>query len=293
MHTDVDRDDRQRRRILPRPPLACFWRQLATGMAAAVPCLCTPASVLAGAWTPPQGDSYNKLAFNFFYADSTFGPSAPGFQYFSNVNLTYYGEYGLLDDLTLFGSLPLARIAQRQNQLTTDTWGVGDVELGTRYRLLLEPLVVSGQFIYKFPYLYDADDSLPLGNGQNDFDFRALFGKSLGRFGYAGLELGYRLRLGAPSDEFRYLVEYGIEPLDQFYLRTKLDGILGLNNGDPTRDSSGNPTLANQFDLGKVEFTAGYEVVEHWFLEFTATPNLYGSNTLRGGNLQFAVIYAN
>ncbi len=245
----------------------------------------------AGAWTPAQGSAYNKLALNYFYSDRYFGPTPTGFEDFTNLNLTYYGEYGLLDALTVFGSIPLQRLTQTQNGRTIDTYGVGDTDLGLRYRVLAEPFVLSGQFIFKMPYFYDANDSLPLGNGQEDFDFRVLAGKSFGLFGYGGVEAAYRYRVGPPADEFRYLVEYGLDVTAALYGRIKLDGIAGLNNGEDSVDVSGNPTLANQFDLGKLEFTGGYKLTDRWWTEFTVTPNLYGSNTLRGVNFQFAAVY--
>lgn len=94
----------------------------ATRVATIVLCawlLAAPAELRAGAWTPAQGSAYNKLALNLFYGGSSFGRTPSGFQRFTDLDLTYYGEYGLRDDLALLGSLPLKSLTQTQDGHTT------------------------------------------------------------------------------------------------------------------------------------------------------------------------------
>ena len=251
----------------------------------------TPVS--AGAWTAKKGSAYNKFAINTFDSSALFGRQEEGFDEFTDLNFTYYGEYGLADDLTLFGSAALKRITRTDfgNQVTNE--GVGDVDLGLRYNFYNDDFVFSGQFLFKAPYLYDQDADLPLGNGQEDFEFRLLFGKTLGKLGYFGAEAGYRIRLDAPVDEFRYLIEYGFDVTDNIYLRAKLDGTLNAQSGDNLIDTtSANPALPLAFDLGKLEATAGWKINESFVGEFTVTSNIYGDNALRGTNFQFAVVYS-
>lgn len=152
--------------------------------------------------------------------------------------------------------------------------------------------IVSVQGLFKAPWLYDEDADLPLGNGQIDVEGRALLGKSLGKLGYFGIEAGYRFRAEDPVDEFRYLVEYGFDLSDNIYLRTKLDGTLGLGDVEDFVDSANvaNPSLPLVFDLGKLEYTAGYKINRVWSLEVTGTTNIYGNNTLRGTNVQFTIV---
>ena len=71
------------------------------------------------------------------------------------------------------------------------------------------------------PYLYDEKDPLALGNGQEDFEFKLLLGKSLNSYGYVGAEFGYRLRTDSPSDEYRYLLEYGFNVNSNLYSTSK------------------------------------------------------------------------
>ena len=150
------------------------------------------------------------------------------------------------------------------------------------------------QGLLKIPEAYDADDVPPVGNGQYDFEVRALYGKSLyPKPFYYGLEGGYRFRAEEPSDEWKYLIELGYTASDTVYLRTKLDGTMSAKNADDAPpDFTGNPTLAPDFDLGKLELTAGYTIKKNMYLEFTVTPTIYGRDTAVGNTFGIAFIYA-
>jgi len=256
--------------------------------------LLLPSDALAGAWTAKKGAVYAKGAVNYFSTRSRFGDdNVGGFERFRDVNFTYYTEYGIEDNLTFFASAAVKDLRNTANGQTTDNFGVGDVDLGLRYNFFNEPFVFSVQGLFKAPFLYDEDADLPLGNGQIDVEGRALIGKSLGELGYFGLEAGYRFRAEDPVDEFRYLIEYGVDLTNSTYFRTKLDGTIGLGDVDNTEidiANLANPSLPLAFDLGKLEYTLGYKVNKRWSVEVTGTTNLYGNNTLSGTNIQFAIV---
>ena len=268
-------------------------------LALAALCSCAAMRADAGAWVPGPDSGYHKLALNFFHSDDAFqGAVAP--EEFSNLNLSYYGEVGLLPRVALYGTAALTRLEQETYAGDSDFFGVGDVDVGLRFGLIEEPFVLSAAFLFKAPYLYEANRSLPPGNGQEDFEWRLLAGKSLNEWGYVGFESAYRLRLGDPSDELRFLLEYGVALSERAYFRTKLDIIESLNNGDSIDQGIGNPTLNPEFDLGRIELTAGWNLsppepvsrAGRFGLEFTYTRDLYGENTLRGNTVQFGVTYA-
>lgn len=266
--------------------------------------LCTRAPVVAalglicgnaaaGAWTPEPGSGYYKFAGNYLSADDSFGPDAPGFEEFTDTNFTFYGEYGLAENVGLFASVPYKELTRTDNGVEVENTGVADVDLGLRWQHTQGDDIVSTQYLVKLPFFYDEDDALPLGNGQIDAEIRVLYGTSLGSRGYFGFEIAYRARFEEPADEFRYLLEYGFNATDRLYFRTKLDGIHSLSNSDSGGNTAANPALNLEFDLGRVELTAGWKLHENWFTEFTATPAIYGDNTIRGTNYQLAIIFAN
>ena len=261
-----------------------------------------PTPAFAGAWTAEKGTNYLKGAVNYFETSNRFGDEGV-FENFRNTNFNVYWEHGVRDDLTFFATGSLTDIENRSNGVETSETGVGDIDLGLKYRLINGPVIVSVQGLFKAPYLYDQDSELPLGNGQEDFEGKVLFGKSFGDLGYGGLELGYRVRTEDPVDEFRFLVEYGFDVSDKVYLRTKLDGIHAAGSSDILDstdavdtdspffvESTLNPQLPLEFDLGRLEYTAGYKLSDKFAAEITGTTAIYGDNTLSGTNIQFAIV---
>jgi len=260
--------------------------------------LMLPSQAFAGAWTAKKGDQYLKGAVNYFETSSRFGPE-DGFENFRNTNFNVYWEYGIQDDLTFFATGSLTELENRSDGVETSQTGVSDIDIGLRYRLIDGPVIVSVQGLFKAPYLYDENSELPLGNGQEDFEGKILFGKSFGSLGYAGLEAGYRFRTDDPVDEFRILLEYGFDLNDKVYLRTKLDNIIAAQSSDivnaglggaTTPNAALNPQLPLEFDLGRVEYTAGYKFSDGLAAEITGTTAVYGDNTLKGTNIQLALV---
>jgi hypothetical protein len=267
---------------------------------AALLLLATSVSVcFAGAWTQKAGHLYNRVALNYYFADRNFDGDGDRSDFanngeFTDDNLSNYFEYGLTDPWTIFGSLAYKRI-ENDNDLRTDTsWGIGDIDLGLRRRLLENDLgVFAVQGVVKIPEAYDEGDYLPLGNGQYDIEGKVLYGRSLYPLlpGYTNFELGYRWRDGAPSDEIRYLVEIGFDLTQKIYTRGKLDGIYSVDNGNRT-DATGNPTTTNNFDLAKLDLTVGYKLSPAWALEAAWTPTVYGQNTAAGATYTLAIAFA-
>jgi len=250
------------------------------------------AQVQAGAWTLEENRAYHKVAANFFTSKDTFGASAEGFEEFTDYTINYYGEYGLTDRVTLISQVPLRRSENIASGESFTNFGVGDIDIGIRYKLTDAKWVLSSQFLYKAPFLYDEEDDLPLGNGQSDFEFRLQAGRSLYPYGYIGLEAGYRFRSEAPSDEFRYLAEYGFDLNDKVYLRTKLDVIKAVESTDVEVDGTGNPFFPSAFDLGRVEASVGYKFNSRSSIEFTFTESIFGDNILDGQTYQLGYVFS-
>jgi hypothetical protein len=295
-----------------------------------------PSSAWAGAWCMKEGSVYSKLSYNYYFTVDTFDDDGhkhrnPNGSNFRDENITWYNEYGLFDNFTLFASVPYKMLYSKVRSIepvgdakrlkrTSDRYdGLGDVDLGVRYGLLKDPVVLSLQFLTKVAWFYDGDEDVPPGNNQNDYELKMLLGKSLWPFpGYCGLELGYRWRTSAPSDEYRYLVEFGMNPTKKCSFRVKLDGIASVKNASlpgqkPTVSSyidydtgqliktvsapagAGaaftNPSLGYEYDLGKLELTLGYQQNKNWSFEFTYTNYPYGESIAAGDQYSLALVY--
>jgi len=260
-------------------------------------------SLRAGAWTPEKGKTYLKLAATQFSSLANFDVNGNRFDPFEDFpdrysrfrdrNLSVYFETGLTHRLALYGTAVYKEIEQRTvlgfiEPVGVENSGFGNVELGLRYRLNQGPDVWSVALLAKLPYLYDEDELFSLGNGQEDFEGRLLYGRSLGRGFYAGLEAGYRLRLEEPSDEYRFLAELGWSQ-GRFYTRAKLDGYRAVDDFEAQTGFS-NPILSLQFDLTRLELTAGVDLGRGWSLEYTYADTLDGKNTAAGNSSQWAAV---
>jgi protein XagA len=259
----------------------------------------TASASIAGAWTAKKHAFYEKFAFNYYYSEDNFDKhgsrhGTPDNGEFDEYNISNYFEYGLFESLTLINSLTYKWLYNENDQLNAMGYGLGDVDLGARYKLLDSERIgiVSTQLLVKIPGTYDKSDALPLGNGQTDLEVRLLYGRSFYPLlpAYGNIELGYRWRFEDPSDEFRYLVEFGADITKALYARIKLDGTFSIDNGKKT-DSSGNPTTTNNFDLGKLDIALGYRITPAWGVEASYRPDIYGQNTAAGANYSLALTW--
>ena len=261
--------------------------------------LMTAGSVFAGAWTAEKGTSYHRIAANYYVTDQTFdeGGNSRAMDWngeFTDINANYYMEYGLIDPLTVILSLYYKGIEREDDYRKNETSGLGDVDLGLRYRLHTSAIgVFSVQGLVKVPEFYDEDDALPLGNGQYDYECRLLYGRSLWPYipGYVNLEAAYRFRDDAPSDEFRYLVEIGSNLGKNVYARAKWDAIISMDNADEGTDVFGNPTSAMEYDLTKLDVTLGWQMTPKVGLEVAYTPAILGKSTAKGETWTLAVTW--
>ena len=265
---------------------------------ASVLLLLSVGTCLAGAWTQQKGKLYDRLSLNYYFADDEFDKHGSRTDFVSNgkfkdSNVNNYIEYGLTDKITIINSLYHKHIEKEDDLQEMKTRGIGDIDLGLKYKLTEGSWgVLSTQALIKIPEAYDKHDKLPLGNGQYDVEVRLLYGRSLWPHipGYCNFELGYRWRFDDPSDEFRYLIEFGMDFTKELYGRIKLDGIYSMDNGKHF-DTSGNPTITNNFDVGKLDMTLGYKFAKRWSVEAEYMPEIYGKSTAAGATYTIALTY--
>lgn len=278
----------------PRLPWgALVWLLLGVALAA----LASAMPARAGAWTREKGRLYNRVAASWYATSSQYDAEGrkgdiPFHGEFRELGLVNYAEYGLASRLTVLGSVAVKRLRLENDIRITRTWGLGDIDAGLRWKVADGSAgVASVQGLVKIPSGYDTGASvpLPLGNGEFEYDLHLLYGRSLHPLlpGYWGAEVGYRIREGAPENEFRYLVEAGTDLGRHWYLRAKLDGVRGRSGA--AVDVNGNPTVRNAYDLGTLDVTAGRRLGSEWFLEAGVAPSLYGRTTTAGSRWSLAL----
>ena len=173
-------------------------------------------TVFAGGWTQAPGKGYFKLNEQLIKSDSYFQPSGrkTDITELSRYTTSLYGEFGLVDRLTLVGYIPFyQRISEDRHGSETKT-GTGDWELGARIGLLTNrATVVSIQVMAGLP-LGDSYTDQEVGLFTGDGEFNQLFSLQVGHSlwptpGYLKAEIGFNNRESDYSDELRYALEAG------------------------------------------------------------------------------------
>lgn len=231
-------------------------------------------TVLA-AWTQPKGHAYNQLTWSYYVTKKKFTTVKTGYEVtetgvsdvitgtgggvkrvetakFTSEKITYYGEYGITDTLTIFTSIPWDR------QFSDDTvqWaeergpsGIGDINLGLRYNLSPNlagsGVVMSLQGEVKIPEAYKYGNPLThlsLGEGQYDTTLALLFGAGLGK-GYAWLNAGYKYRFEnekyyafKPSDQIKVSFGGGYAVTSWLSIRGLIDWTKSIGNASVSQE---------------------------------------------------------
>ncbi len=206
------------------------------------------------AWTQAKGHAYNQLTYSYYITDhkyttvSTLSDKvhSTGEQNtrvrtskFQSQALTYYGEYGINDTLTVFIAVPYKWIDSDDIQKYENKKGpsgIGDIDFGLRYNLLKNlfgsGVLMSVQGAVKIPEAYkygDPMEALSLGDGQYDTTLALMFGRGFPK-GYAHLLVGYIYRFEnkefypfTPSDKIKVTLGGGYPITSWFSIRGLVD----------------------------------------------------------------------
>jgi len=184
---------------------------------------CFISNAAFAAWTQAKGHAYNQLTWSYYVTDKKFttlksnndgavlatggGIGKIQTAKFVSTGFTYYGEYGIIDTLTVFTAIPYKWSYSedtRKYSHENGPSGVGDIDFGLRYNLSQNFLgnVMSLQGAIKIPAAYKYGNpltDLSMGDGQYDATLLLQLGRGLGK-GYAWFNAGYKYRF--ENDKF-------------------------------------------------------------------------------------------
>ena len=249
------------------------------------------ARVWAGAWSQPRGGYYAKLSGIHYLSTEVFNdkgcriprgnedidnndkdcPVLSDNDYnddnqFRARQVLLYGEYGLIERLTLTGQVGAARLVSEDTFVESITWGLGDVHLGAKYQLTGGqitggPLVLSSQVNVAFPSGYDRGYKPALGTGYSELGARLLAGLSLYPLPlYAGGEVGYKLRGGPWSNQVSYFVELGATPRPWLFAKGFVAGVDTRSKKKPEEIGLVGVEHVSEGDSTEVGFNASVQV---------------------------------
>jgi len=250
----------------------------------------------AGAWSQPKGDGLAIMTYRFYGTDSSFNMRGDRVNYadggyFAKHQMNLYVEYGLLDRLTFIGNFFYDFVSSDNNFTQDGNNGFPYQELGLRYQFYDVP-AMSFQALVSIPT--SSNEATPaLSNNQFDYEFAYYLGGNYSIFGYDAfwdLGVGYRVRTGAPSDEFRWYATTGVILSEDWEVFLQAEGIHGLG-GDRPQFIGNNVLLTTDFQLIKLRMSVVYHIDENWSLQAGPVVHIWGNNTGAGGGAEAAVWY--
>ncbi|NJN33920.1 MAG: transporter, partial [Saprospiraceae bacterium] len=210
-----------------------------------------PSVVIAQAWTKAKNSGFYKLDFTRIASSRVFDtkeevlPIRPT----SNNTLSFYGEYGLINKLTLIGYVPFwvaNRVAESKDAagvtlpLIKET-SFGDLDLGFRYQLYdKKGISVSLNVLLGLPTGNSKQvNGLLTGDGEFNQMFKIAAGTGRTKWWTQGA-IGFNNRTNNYSDELSYDFELGYKFFnDRLLTILKINGIESLNNGTAKENSVG------------------------------------------------------
>jgi hypothetical protein len=206
------------------------------------------------AWTQGKGHAYNQLTYSYYYSKhkfSTIEESSKGDPKkieqprYIDYKLTYYGEYGITDQFTVFLTVPYAWVESEdvlKFAAERGPSGTGDINLGFRQKLsdnlFGTGILMSFQGTLKIPEAYEYENPFThqsLGDGQYDGIAAIVFGKGIGK-GYVVVNTGYKYRFEQidwhfkPSDQFTLRIDAGYGIIPKLSLRGNLEWAKSFGN---------------------------------------------------------------
>ena len=289
--------------------------------------LTVPAAAHAEAWLQKKRGYYTKLwgsylftgeEYNYLGEKQEIGAERPSVDdvWFRDVQIGFYGEFGLAEWLTLVAEVPFKILTEKKNQkpgplfpdnyIKTTNAGLGDLWLHGRFPLLQRATAMSIQAGFKIPlYTTDPDnDGATFGTGYVDVEGRFIIGRSLYPLSaYIEASVGYVYRGGDFNDEVNFTGEAGytwrrlfaklrFEAIENTVPPPDIDGgtvIQPLPGGGGTI----NDRLIGDQDSYKLLGVLTYSVTNHTQVSGEFWHVLGGANTLAGTTWALALIFLN
>ena len=199
-----------------------------------------------GGWTLQKGELWGELGATYLQYDQLWRGSEPFRQLqrpVSDLGIRLYVEYGVLDNWTVMGQLPFKMVSTSGDPLGsvdfTDTLPkgsmsyLGNYRFGSKYRLVNNSRGVMSAQLWVEANNSDLNQLIGLQTGFDAWSFEPAltFGTSFGR-SYLSGQGGIAFRTNEYSEEFLGQLEYGINPLGDWWIMAVADFRISFKNGE-------------------------------------------------------------
>jgi hypothetical protein len=267
----------------------------------------------AGAWSLAPGEFYSELRGGWFSADTYHDPDGgrrflAGGGLWEQRSLTSYTEFGWKTHLNFLVGIPVVSVSRTLNpdhrDLFTQT-GLGDAQIGLRYKLSNGRSATSLQLLWKTPLSYERNgrlthadsvaagdvsgdgDSLDanaarqlgspvLGDGQQDVTISLYYGTAFTSKGMIEAAGGYKYRFEKPKDQIVLSANVGYWVTDWLLLAGRYQGEMASEGVRPTDEP-------DQHRLGP---WLVYRIDDHMDLFAGSLSTFSANNTLHTDEIQ-------
>lgn len=205
----------------------------------------TMSQISAQAWTKAKGKSFLKLDFTSLTGNKVFADNSEiiDFQDYSFNTISFYGEYGINDRLTVVSYVPFLQSNTLQESplgSAASNTGFGDVDIAFRYAVFKNRFPLSLTLLLGIPTgEYTDANELFTGDGEFNQMIKIASGLGTSRWWLQG-GIGFNNRTENFSDEIRYDAEFGYKFLNNKLLTMlKLGGVAPLDNGTAATTRTG------------------------------------------------------
>ena len=245
--------------------------------AVALMALALPSAALAGAWTDPQGSGLLiETLYGWVGQGAPWGGN-PGVKQ-NCVDAQTYAEYGVTNELTIFGQTALERYALSQPEQNVYS-GLDYPDIGMRAQLWSTgSWVFSGEATLFLPGAYDSYAPAQAGNTGGAGEGRLLAGYSFpvcAMPAFFDAELGYRLRSAGPPDEWHADLTIGLKPAP---------GVMLMIQDFTTVSTASTNASFPAWSTSVLEASFVVPLHDHWSLQFGLFASVLAvkTNTARG-----------
>ena len=201
-------------------------------------------SLTAGAWTQQKGKGYFQIGSQILRANQFYEPGGNKIDIttLGDYTVTFYGEYGITNDLTVIGSIPFFRriTLNRVEGINSGAElfggdsknGISDFDIGLKYGIAkFGSTVLSVSLSIGIP-VGDTEqkNGLYTGDGEWNQQLAVGIGHSFSGPFYFSADVGFNNRVEGYSDEVRYNLELGYS-WQKFIFIMKANGVETLRNG--------------------------------------------------------------
>ncbi len=281
--------------------------------------------LFAGAWVQKKNGYYLRIYSSYLFATEEFnyqGDQQELFEehlgyrdnYFRDISLIIYSEYGLTNYFTFIGELPFKSLTTKRtvasfyggDEIAT-TSGFADLGLFGKLAILENPLAISIQAGARIPLGYSREpqnNGPRLGSAEMSYEGHILLGSSFYPLPiYFTGSVGYRYRTGELHDEVIITAELGYT-LGPIFIKTYVEAlrnvvtppdIYGQEIVTPLPGGGGvipDIVIGDQH-LTKVIPSITYNISESLGLQFEIIKPISGRNTINGTTYSVGIILHN